>query len=51
MDCIDDVFAEFKDRASGSTTEYIEIEHCWNYNHIIKERLQFGDQETLMPAT
>ena len=36
-DCIDDVLAEFKDRASGDTTEYINIDHCWNYNHELME--------------
>ena len=52
MDCIDDVFAEFKDRASGGlNTEYIEINHSWNYNHVIKEGLQFGDQYALTPTT
>jgi len=35
--CIDDVLAEFKDRASGDTTEYINIDHCWNYNHELME--------------
>ncbi len=34
--CIDDIFTEFKERASDNTTEYIDIDHCWNYNHTIK---------------
>lgn len=36
-DCIDDILAEFKDKASGNTTRYIEIEHCWGYNHELLE--------------
>lgn len=35
--CIDDIFTSFKVRASEDTTEYIDIEHCWDYNHTIKE--------------
>lgn len=37
LDCIDEVFNDYKNRASDTTTEYIEIEHCWNYNHSLKE--------------
>ena len=37
LDCIDEVFNDYKNRASETTTEYIEIHHCWNYNHELME--------------
>ncbi len=36
IDCIDEIFTKFKERASGNTTEYININHHMNYNHTIK---------------